>query len=104
VRQLPDSEYPDVATMSADLRELASDSPAYRLLRDRVVQRCLPVADNIAYRYRGRGDPIMISTRVARLGLLKAQINAAIADLDQRLRRSPTPTELANELGWTGSK
>jgi hypothetical protein len=35
VRQLPDSEYADVATMRATC-QVASDSPAYRLLRDRM--------------------------------------------------------------------
>ncbi|MBX7450379.1 sigma-70 family RNA polymerase sigma factor [Mycolicibacterium sp. 3033] len=40
--------------------------------RNRVVTMCLPVADNIAYRFVGRGEPADDLMQVARLGLVKA--------------------------------
>lgn len=40
--------------------------------RNRVVTTCLPVADNIASRFVGRGEPADDLMQVARLGLVKA--------------------------------
>ena len=145
LRQPLDNEYADVAEMLNDLAELAPGAPGYRVLRDRIVQRCLPIADNIARRYRGRGESHEDLQQVARVGLIKAvsrfdpamgapflsyavptimgevrrhfrdhgwsvrvprrlkdlhvQISRISPDLAQRLHRSPTATELAEELG-----
>lgn len=59
----PTSEFAEVGQMLRELKESDSNSAAYRRLRDRIVQRCLPVADTIAYRYRGRGESLTISSR-----------------------------------------
>ena len=58
-------------------RELATyeaDSPDFRTQRDRIVQRCLPLADHIARRFDGRGEARDDLLQVARLGLLNAVI------------------------------
>ena len=58
-------------------RELATyeaDSPDFRTQRDRIVQRCLPLADHIARRFGGRGEARDDLVQVARLGLLNAVI------------------------------
>ena len=56
-------------------RELAKydvDSPDFREQRDRIVQRCLPLADHIARRFDGRGEARDDLVQVARLGLVNA--------------------------------
>ena len=58
-------------------RELAKydvDSPDFRERRDRIVQRCLPLADHIAQRFGGRGEARDDLLQVARLGLVNAVI------------------------------
>lgn len=129
-------------------RELAATDPGsveYRRRRDRIVERCLPIADHIARRFSGRGESREDLTQVARIGLLNAvirfdpaagsefpafavptivghirhhfrdcawsvkvprrlkdlhvRLGAVSADLTQHLGRTPTPSELAAELG-----
>lgn len=115
-----------------------------RLWRNRVITACVPIADNIAYRFAGRGEPADDLFQVARLALVKTvdrfdpdkghflafavptirgELRRYFRDhtwmvrvprpvqevqlrsrhtteaLSQRLGRSPTPTELADELG-----
>jgi RNA polymerase sigma-B factor len=41
-------------------------------LRDQLVARCTPLADNIARRFNGRGEPLDDLTQVARVGLMNA--------------------------------
>lgn len=65
-------EYADVAEMFSHLKGLEPDSRAYRHQRDSIVQRCLPLADHIARRYRGRGECLDDLTQVARVGLVNA--------------------------------
>lgn len=65
-------EYADVAVMLRHLGELDVDSHAYRRVRDRIVERCIPLADHIAQRYSGRGEARDDLQQVARLGLVKA--------------------------------
>lgn len=65
-------EYADVAGMFRDLAALDAGSPAYRQQRNAIVQRCLPLADHIARRYRGRGESSEDLTQVARMGLVHA--------------------------------
>lgn len=65
-------EYADVAGMFSRLSELSPDSRAYRQQRDLIVQRCLPLADHIASRYRGRGECLDDLVQVARVGLVNA--------------------------------
>jgi RNA polymerase sigma-B factor len=64
-------DYADVAGMCSDLSEAADDDERRRL-RCRIVTRCLPLADHIAYRFVGRGESADDLIQIARLGLIKA--------------------------------
>lgn len=66
------NEYADVAEMFTILHGLEVGSPAYRKQRDLIVQRCLPLADHLARKYRGRGESFEDLLQVARLGLVNA--------------------------------
>ena len=66
------SEYSDVTEMVRHLGTLAVGSAAFRRQREAIVRRCLPLADHIARRYGGRGEPIDDLVQVARLGLVNA--------------------------------
>ncbi len=65
-------EYADVADLFRSLRELDSQSRAYRQQRDLIIERCLPLADHIARRYRDRGEGLEDLIQVARIGLVNA--------------------------------
>jgi RNA polymerase sigma-B factor len=58
--------------MVRHLRTLAVGSVAFERQRDAIVKRCLPLADHIARRYGGRGEPIDDLVQAARLGLVNA--------------------------------
>jgi RNA polymerase sigma-B factor len=60
--------------MFRELAELEPDSPEFRRRRDRIVQRCLPLADHIARRFSGRGEARDDLVQVARVGLINAVI------------------------------
>jgi RNA polymerase sigma-B factor len=66
------SEFADLGGLFTELGGLDAGSDEYRRLSDRIVERCLPVADRIAQRYSGRGIPRDDLKQVARLGLVKA--------------------------------
>lgn len=66
------NEYADVAEMFTILHRLECGSRAHRRQRDLIVRRCLPLADHIARRYRGRGECVDDLIQVARLGLVQA--------------------------------
>ena len=66
------SEYADVREMFRELGGLYEDSPAYERQRERIVERCLPLADHIARRFDGRGEPREDLVQVARVGLVNA--------------------------------
>ncbi|BBX18745.1 RNA polymerase subunit sigma-70 [Mycolicibacterium duvalii] len=121
----------------------ASDTVGRQRCRRRIITACVPIADRIARRFAGRGEPSDDLLQVARLGLIQAvdryepgrgpflsfavptirgelrrhfrdktwtvrvprrlqetQLRArdAVASLSQRLNRSPTVVELAEEL------
>ncbi|MBU3750989.1 MAG: RNA polymerase sigma factor SigF [Mycobacterium sp.] len=70
----PTSEYADVPEMFRELAQLDPGTPAFRRHRDRIVERCLPLADHIARRFDGRGEPREDLVQVARVGLVNAVI------------------------------
>lgn len=66
------AEYADVPEMFVQLGSTPADSPEFRQQRDKIVERCLPLADHIARRFDGRGEPRDDLAQVARVGLVNA--------------------------------
>lgn len=66
------SEYSDVTAMFRELRALPDTSKEYARQRERIVRRCLPLAEHIARRFSGRGEYYEDLVQVARLGLMNA--------------------------------
>ena len=66
------SEYADVPDMFRELAKYEPGSSEFRRHRDRIVERCLPLADHIARRFYGRGEPRDDLVQVARVGLVNA--------------------------------
>ncbi|GFG51747.1 RNA polymerase sigma factor SigF [Mycolicibacterium agri] len=60
--------------MFRELQGLPEGSPKFSRQRDRIVERCLPLADHIARRFDGRGEPRDDLVQVARVGLVNAVI------------------------------
>ncbi|MFN3006043.1 MULTISPECIES: RNA polymerase sigma factor SigF [Mycolicibacterium] len=58
--------------MFRELGAAAEDSPEYGRQREKIVERCLPLADHIARRFDGRGEPREDLVQVARVGLVNA--------------------------------
>ncbi|MFY9920755.1 MAG: SigB/SigF/SigG family RNA polymerase sigma factor [Mycobacterium sp.] len=68
----PTSEYADVTDMFRRMATLNPESIEYQRQREAIIERCLPLADHIARRFRNRGEPLEDLTQVARVGLLNA--------------------------------
>ncbi|WP_428342049.1 RNA polymerase sigma factor SigF [Mycobacterium sp.] len=66
------NEYADVPDMFRELATLDADSAEFQRHRDKIVARCLPLADHIARRFEGRGEPRDDLVQVARVGLVNA--------------------------------
>lgn len=64
--------YDHLAPLFVELRSLPDDDPRRAELRERLVTEHLPVAENIARRYRNRGVPHQDLTQVAAVGLMHA--------------------------------
>ncbi|MGO4202220.1 SigB/SigF/SigG family RNA polymerase sigma factor [Rhodococcus sp. TAF43] len=65
-------EYRDVGPVFESMASLDRRDPRYRVLRDSVITRCLPLADHIARRFDGRGEFHDDLVQVARVGLVNA--------------------------------
>ncbi len=68
------NEYADVPDMFRELATIEADSSDFQRHRDEIVQRCLPLADHIARRFEGRGEPRDDLVQVARVGLVNAVV------------------------------
>jgi RNA polymerase sigma-B factor len=66
------SEYADVPEMFRQLNALPVDSLERERAREEIVRRCMPLAEHIAHRFDGRGEPREDIAQVARLGLVNA--------------------------------
>jgi RNA polymerase sigma-B factor len=58
--------------MFRELASVAPDSMEFQRQRDKIAERCLPLADHIARRFEGRGEPRDDLVQVARVGLVNA--------------------------------
>jgi RNA polymerase sigma-B factor len=69
-----DPDLGDYIHVEGQFFELISieDADVRRRCRAQIITRCLPLADHIAYRFVGRGEPSDDLIQVARLGLIKA--------------------------------
>ncbi|WP_182360013.1 SigB/SigF/SigG family RNA polymerase sigma factor [Tomitella gaofuii] len=97
----------DYADVPAALRALHSVPPGdgYDRRRDAVITRCLPLAEHIARRFHGRGEPFDDLLQVARLGLVNA-IDRFDADKGDNFVAFAVPTIMGEvrrhfrDVGW----
>lgn len=68
----PTSEYSELSEMFRHLKTLEKGTLAYRRQREQIIERSLPIADHIARRYSGRGEPFDDLVQAARSGLVNA--------------------------------
>lgn len=68
----PSTNYADVTELFLRLQTLDDQSIEFRRQRDAIIERCLPIAKNVARRYGGRGESHEDLLQVARLGLVNA--------------------------------
>src|SRR5262249_35436682 len=67
-----DDSYDDVVEMFVALRGMPAESHESRRQRERIVARCLPLADHVASHFARRGEGHEDLVQVARLGLMNA--------------------------------
>ena len=100
------SEYADVLEMFRELRELPEGSAQFARQRERIVQRCLPLADHIARRFEGRGEARDDLVQVARVGLVNA-VNRFDVDAGSDFASYAVPTIMGEvrrhfrDNGWS---
>ena len=101
----PNSEYADVTDMFRQLKSLHEGSLAFRRQREVIVNRALPLADHIARRYGGRGEPFDDLVQAARVGLINA-VNRFDVDKGADFLSFAVPTMLGEvrrhfrDFGW----
>jgi RNA polymerase sigma-B factor len=67
-----DDSYDDVVEMFVELGQMPAESYEYARQRERIVARCLPLADHVARHFGRRGEGLDDLTQVARVGLMNA--------------------------------
>ncbi len=67
-----DNPYTHLTALFADMTALPENDPRRERLRTQIIESGLPIAENIAARYRGRGQSHEDLVQVARLGLVNA--------------------------------
>jgi RNA polymerase sigma-B factor len=65
-------EYAHLVPVQRRYAELASDDPERQRLRKKLINGYLPVAEHIARRFAGRGEPLEDLVQVATVGLINA--------------------------------
>jgi RNA polymerase sigma-B factor len=94
-----------VADMFRRLNMFDERSVALRRQRDAIVQRCLPIADHIARRYKARGEPVDDLVQAARVGRVNA-VNRYVVDNDADILSFAVPTMMGvvrrqfRDHGW----
>nr|WP_309234573.1 RNA polymerase sigma factor SigF [Nocardia sp. XZ_19_385] len=66
------SGYDDLGALFERLAAATAGTPKHNALRDELISRCIPLADHIARKFSGRGEPFDDLTQVARVGLVHA--------------------------------
>ncbi len=67
-----DNAYTHLTALFTEMTALPDGHPEREHLRTQIIESALPIAKNIAARYRGRGQPHDDLVQVARLGLANA--------------------------------
>lgn len=67
-----DEDYAEIEQLLTALGGVPRETTQFERKRGEIIVRCLPLADHIAYRFVGRGEPSDDLIQVARLGLVKA--------------------------------
>ncbi|MQY29087.1 SigB/SigF/SigG family RNA polymerase sigma factor [Nocardia aurantia] len=66
------TEYDDVTALFEEMAAAAEDPQRRARVRNELIHRCIPLADHIARKFSGRGEPFDDLTQVARVGLVHA--------------------------------
>lgn len=66
------SGYDDVGLLFERLSATEPGTPEHAAARDVLINRCIPLADHIARKFSGRGEPFDDLSQVARVGLVHA--------------------------------
>jgi RNA polymerase sigma-B factor len=99
-------EYNDVIEMFHVLKTLPAESNEYARQRERIINRCLQLADHVARHYDRRGENLEDLVQVARLGLLNA-VNRFDPDKSSSFLAFAVPTMMGEvrrhfrDHGWS---
>ncbi|WP_445169294.1 SigB/SigF/SigG family RNA polymerase sigma factor [Mycolicibacterium sp. Dal123E01] len=99
------SDYSEVTQMFWRLKQLDEGSPEFRRLREAIIEGSLPLADHIARRYYGRGEPLDDLVQAARVGLINA-VNRFDVDTGAAFLSFAVPTIMGEvrrhfrDYGW----